>query len=300
MKLHLTLFVAGTLALVSTSCNAPEGSTATVTTAPSSDLDRCAVITASVVDAGFGETVSVRCDMQFAYIRSSADPGHDMMNGISLTNERVPVPAVRYELAIPLDPQRAKSITTLETALAVAVNGVPMYDYSDSLSATPRVYDHTSDMKEQGLLDRCNGRAGSADDYHYRAAPTCMVDTMDNAGAGTILGWALDGFPIYGGVNPDGSPIADGALDACNGQYDITFGYRYHTTSSAPYLPACLVGLVTGGRQQEIPPLTATEGVLAAPEDQTPHVVTSLTFTENVGGGRSMTYQHDGDRKSVV
>ena len=257
-------------------------------------LDRCAVITASVEDAGFGDTVSVTCDADYAYLLSSADPGHDMMNGLSVTNERVPVPAVGYTIAIPLHPERARMVSMQASALAVAVNGVAIHDYS-SASLPSSDYDPASDLKLQGELDRCNGRAGLADDYHYSAAPVCLMNRMENAGPGAILGWAFDGYPIYGAQNPDGSAIPAGTLDACNGQYDLTFGYRYHTTDAAPYVPRCLVGVRGPGHRSEILPLEAAAGVTTtAAEPSEARPVTNLVFAEDLVGGRSMSYVFEG------
>ena len=71
-----------------------------------------------------------------------------------------------------------------------------------------------------------------------------MIEQMKNAGDAAIIGWAYDGFPIYGDNNPDGTHIALDVLDVCNGQPDATFGYRYHTSTEAPYIIQCLMGEV--------------------------------------------------------
>ena len=57
------------------------------------DGTRCADVTASVNDAGFGEKVSVDCADGKAVIHSNSYPDHILMTGIVGTNEQVPVPA---------------------------------------------------------------------------------------------------------------------------------------------------------------------------------------------------------------
>jgi hypothetical protein len=49
-----------------------------------------------------------------------------------------------------------------------------------------------------------------------------MIDEMANAGDDAIIGWAFDGFPIYGHNNPDGSAIVAGVLEVGKGQAAAT------------------------------------------------------------------------------
>ena len=208
--------------------------------------DHCNAVAASVADAGFGGDVTVTCTDSHAIVTSDTYPDHEMMTGITGTNEQVPVPA-EYGAPILLAPTLASTPLTRDAALGVAVNGVPIYDYTGGGEMSQADLAHHQaqhDTIQTGQLDACGGHAGRGDDYHYHAAPTCMIEQMANAGDAAIIGWAFDGFPIYGDANPDGSVIADGTLDVCNGQADDTFGYRYHTSPDAPYIVQCLMGEV--------------------------------------------------------
>lgn len=89
--------------------------------------------------------------------------------------------------------------------MGVAVNGVPIYDYSTQGELDPYHYDPQHDTVRPGHLDNCGGHAGRGDDYHYHAAPTCMIEAMANRDDNPIIGWAYDGYPIYGDSNLDGS-----------------------------------------------------------------------------------------------
>lgn len=207
----------------------------------------CDAVAASVEDAGFADVVTVTCQDGQALISGDALPNHDMMTGIRGTNEQVPVPALNYYSPVQLAPTLASEPHTRDAALGVAVNGVPIYDYTAGGEMTQddlAVYQAHLDTVATGQLDECGGHAGRGDDYHYHAEPTCMIDQMANAGPDAIIGWGFDGFPIYAKTNPDGSAIADGALDVCNGQPDAIFGYRYHTSTDAPYIIQCLMGEV--------------------------------------------------------
>ncbi len=260
--------------------------------------DHCAAVTESVAEAGFDDSVTVTCTDSHAVIRSDTYPDHEKMTGIVGTNEQVPVPA-DYAAPILLAPTLGTTPLTRDAALGVAVNGVPIYDYTGGGEMSQADLAHHQaqhDTLQTGQLDVCGGHAGRGDDYHYHVKPTCMIDEMANAGDAAIIGWAFDGFPIYGDDNPDGSVIAEGALDVCNGQADGTFGYRYHTSEGPPYIVQCLMGVVADfDALPRVPPLVAADGRGAAPGRPPQGGVQNLVFSENPDGGRSMDYEFEGE-----
>lgn len=188
---------------------------------------------------------------------------------------------------------------TRDAALGVAVNDVPIYDYTGGGEMSQVDLAHHQarhDTIQTGQLDLCGGHAGRGDDYHYHARPTCMIDQMANAGDAAIIGWAFDGFPIYGDNNPDGSVIAEGDLGVCNGQADDTLGFRYHTSGDAPYIVQCLMGIVTGFDQlPRVPPLDLANGRRATPGRPPQGGVQNLVFIQNPDGTRSMDYSYEGE-----
>ncbi|MCK0118996.1 YHYH protein [Loktanella sp. F6476L] len=259
--------------------------------------DHCAAVADSVADAGFSASVTVTCTDSHATLTSDTFPDHDMMTGIVATNEQVPVPA-DYSAPILLAPVFSGTPLTRDAALGVAVNGVPIYDYTGGGEMTDADLAHHQaqhDTLQTGQLDVCGGHAGRGDDYHYHVAPSCMIAQMENAGPDAIIGWAFDGYPIYGDSNPDGSAIIAGSLDVCNGQMDDTFGYRYHTSPDAPYIVQCLMGVVADfDRLPRVRPLTATAGGGAEPGRPPRGGVEDLVFTQNDDGSRSMDYTYQG------
>lgn len=260
--------------------------------------DHCTAVTDSVADAGFDADVTVTCTDSHATLTSDTYPDHDLMTGIVGTNEQVPVPA-EYGAPIILAPTLGSTPMTRDAALGVAVNGVPIYDYTGGGEMSEADLAHHQaqhDTIQTNQLDVCGGHAGRGDDYHYHAAPTCMIEQMANAGDAAIIGWAFDGFPIYGDANPDGSAIADGALGVCNGQADDTFGYRYHTSPDAPYIVQCLMGEVPDfAALPRVRPLSAASGGGAEPGRPPQGGVEDLVFTQNEDGTRSMDYTYEGE-----
>ncbi len=256
----------------------------------STTTSRCQTISNSVSDAGFNsDVVAVSCDDTYAYITSDTYPDHDKMNGITGTNEQIPVPAVNNAAPIRLSPSGITGTTTIDASLGVAINGVPIYDYSSQGDLDVFNYDPNIDTFLLGQLDNCGGHAGRGDDYHYHARPTCMIDVMSNYSDSAVIGWAYDGYPIYDLNNPDGTAISSGDLDICNGKEDSTFGYRYHTSNEAPYVPQCLRGTID---QSVLPRVAPMQGRVTGTPPQ--GGVSNLTFSEKNGIVR-MDYTYQGE-----
>lgn len=264
------------------------------------DEEHCAVVAASVEEAGFADKVAVTCKAGQAIMTSDTYPDHTLMTGIVGTNEQVPIPAKNYAAPIPLEPKLGDTPQTRDAALGVAVNGVPIFDYTGGGEMSDEDLHHHQTQHDTLLtqqLDVCGGHAGRGDDYHYHVKPVCMIEQMENAGDAAIIGWAFDGFPIYGDNNPDGTSIKTDGLDVCNGQPDDIFGYRYHTSTQAPYIIQCLMGTVADIRDlPRVSPLTPAAGGPGMDPGRPPRGgVEDLVFKEDASGQRSMDYTYQGE-----
>lgn len=167
-----------------------------------------------------------------------------MMTGITQTILQVPTEQTftgANAWKIPMVPAIAASTTTAEDGpVGVAVNGIPIFNPCKQGGCI------NGDTKVLGELDTCNGHAGRADDYHYHAAPVCMMAEQSNPNFWDTnpIGWALDGFAIFGYNNPDGSVATrDGT---CGGNTlvheNAPAGYAYHVTDTSPYVLSCFKG----------------------------------------------------------
>lgn len=289
----IALFVA--FALACESGKTPT-STASKSVAPTAaDLEaastRCELITRSILEAGF--PVTITCDDTHAYLASSTYPTHDVMTGIVGSNEQTAVPAANYVSPLRLNPTKAKKFTSIDAAVGVAVNGVPIYDYTAQGDLDPAVYDVRGDTVVTGQLDICNGHAGRGDDYHYHASPKCMIDAMPNKDDNPIIGWGFDGYPLYGHKAPDGTAIEKGTLGVCNEVQDDTYGWRYHTSTYPPYIIQCLVGEVNERILPRVPPLRGVAGGDRRSGTPPRGGVENLVMTQT-GDKRVMTYSYKG------
>lgn len=185
---------------------------------------------------------AVSCDGTYGYVSSTGIPTHAMMNGITSSNLQVPIPQ-NFNGAngwkIPLAPAIAASPTSVtDGPIGIAINGVPIFN--------PSTQGGLGDTKSLGQLDTCNGHAGRADDYHYHAAPVCvMAGQPDSTYWNTHpIGWALDGFAIFGYNDASGTTAVRDSV--CGGNTlsvsNAPGGYSYHLTNTYPYVLSCLIG----------------------------------------------------------
>ena len=230
------------LAATSLTLNYTRGATVVTTPAVGTAAANCLLVGDSLLASTSGVATS-SCDTSYAYIASNGLPTHAMMNGISATNLQVPV-AQNFlgtnAWKIPLAPAIAASTTTANDGpIGVAINGVPIFNPCKQGGC------QNGDTKVLGELDACNGHAGRADDYHYHAAPTCLMAGKSASYWDTHpLGWALDGFAIYGYNNADGTVATRDGI--CGGNTSANqngpAGYSYHVTDASPYVLSCFRG----------------------------------------------------------
>ena len=209
------------------------------TTAPGSS-PACLTIRNSLQSKGLSGQASIACDGTYAYISEIDVTTDPTMNGITSTNLQAPVPQNflgANAWRIPLKPVLAASPADVSSGpLGVAINGIPIFNpcvQQGNCSAT------NGDTKALGQLDACNGHAGRSDDYHYHAAPVCMMAAQPASYWNTHpIGWALDGFAIFGYNDADGAVAIRDNICGGNTQPvpNAPQGYSYHVIDTFPYI----------------------------------------------------------------
>ena len=216
-----------------------------------------------------------------------------MMAGITGWQQQVPIPQCYVgpnSWSIPLNPQLAANPIPVNTihfirgALAVAVNGVPIFNPYTNAGV---------DAYLAGQLDNFGGHSGRADDYHYHIAPLHLYTQQTST---LPIAYALDGFAVYGSVEPDGSPMD--ALDVNHGHFGTDGVYNYHGTSSAPYMVGNMVGLVTEDATNQIIPQAQANPVRPGTNPLNGAVITSCV-PNGTGNGYILSYTLSGQNYSV-
>jgi uncharacterized protein (TIGR03437 family) len=195
---------------------------------------------------------SVNCDSTYAYVGSIDSTTDQTMNGITSTNLQVPTPQNFLGAngwKIPLNPAIAPAPTpVVDGPIGVAINGIPIFNPCTQGGTNCST---GGDTKSLGQLDTCNGHSGRADDYHYHAAPNCLMAEQPASYWNTHpLGWALDGFAIFGYNDANGATAQRDNI--CGGNtnpvQNAPAGYSYHVTDAYPYVVNnCLTGVPSPG-----------------------------------------------------
>ncbi|MFM7209301.1 MAG: YHYH protein, partial [Verrucomicrobiota bacterium] len=143
-----------------------------------------------------------------------------------------------------------------------------------------------------GELDRWGGHCGRADDYHYHAAPLHLQETLGKA---LPIAYALDGYPIYGLKEPDGSEPR--GLDAFNGHTMGALGYHYHASTRYPFINGGFHGEVTE-LEGQVDPQPRAQPVRPALQALRGAEITGYAGADKGQGGR-VTYKVGGKTGSV-
>jgi len=146
-----------------------------------------------------------------------------------------------YEFRISLYPEINPNgpTDTFLGPIGVSINGVPFFNEYESPTQTV-----TNQVIQS--FDPANGHPAPQGNYHYHFPPESLFTvTEDN-----FIGFAGDGFPVYGPKNPDGNNAQN--LDNFHGEYGPTPDfpdsiYHYHTNYTQPYIIGAFAGTLGTG-----------------------------------------------------
>jgi hypothetical protein len=91
----------------------------------------------------------------------------------------------------------------------VWTNGVSIFNVSDGMSYNNQgIWNRNAYYWEGGGFDDCLGHPQQQGEYHHHVIPICLVNMYDSLNHSPLIGYAFDGFPVYGPyayANADGS-----------------------------------------------------------------------------------------------
>lgn len=137
------------------------------------------------------------------------------------------------------EPNVESSPSCLGGEVGVMLTGVALFSAFDA------------DGRDAGaweVQDGCNGHPQNTGEYHYHTLSSCIQDTS----VSTVIGFALDGFPITGPKVGDNNILTTSDLDECHGiTSTITLDgeqvetYHYVMTQDFPYSASCFRATAT-------------------------------------------------------
>lgn len=139
----------------------------------------------------------IQYSSQYVYVSSSSIPYYSQGFGPWPNNPntpsnqnftfqfpRVPVPNVGNKTAVSLG------------NIGIWVNGVGMFNADDA--QTIMGWARNAYFFESASFDNCNGHPQQQGEYHHHVIPKCLFDINQTSQHSPILGYAFDGYPVYG------------------------------------------------------------------------------------------------------
>jgi hypothetical protein len=238
--------------------------------------------------AGWAKHISLEFDDKTNMIlRHNGLPDHEILSAyqaVSVIDNKstyvIKAQEQHMKLIIPLHPKLAAQKTSTKIGLiGIAISGGLFYAPYEADGKTLALSQKSMVIDGIAFIDSCNGHPNPfAVQYHYHGIPTCITDKLDKPGEHShLLGYLLDGFPIYGPQGDKGVILTPKDLDECNGIFSPTPEfpegvYHYIVTEAPPYTMPCFsgeielstspIGLFTRGADLSYPPPPMPPGAL--------------------------------------
>ena len=108
------------------------------------------------------------------------------------------------------------------------------------------------------IQDACQGHPQGAGAYHYHNLSSCVKDAAAANTHSALVGYAFDGFGIFGKRGEGGKLLSNSDLDECHGHTHTiewdgrqTSMYHYHATWEYPYTVGCFRGTPSQNATQQ-------------------------------------------------
>lgn len=172
--------------------------------------------------AGISSNVQqVQYSTNNVYISASCIPGYAI--GPWAGNPNIPANQ-NFVYKITRSPQQN---TATPTAIGLGhtgvwTNGVSIFNVSDAMSYNNAgVWYRNAYFWEGSGFDNCLGHPQQQGEYHHHVSPSCLYNINANTVHSPIIGYAFDGFPVYGAyayTNVNGT----GAIKRMQSSYSTT------------------------------------------------------------------------------
>lgn len=185
------------------------------------------VITAWAKSTGTGYSgikaniTKIQYSSNYVYISAASIPGYSIG---PWSNPNTPSD-MQFIFKFPLNPTEAATKTTVPLGhVGLWLNGVSIYNADDGQTYNSLgVWRRNAYVFEGSSFDSCKGHADVSKEYHHHVSPKCFYDYTATSVHSPILGFAFDGFPIYG---PYGYSTA---TDSTSGIKKLVSGYKTRT-----------------------------------------------------------------------
>ncbi len=142
-------------------------------------------------------------------------------------------------LSLPVNPTASAQPNCVGGEVGIMLSGVVIFSAFDA---------EGRDAVAHEVQDNCDGHPQRTGFYHYHSLSDCIVDTS-TSGHSSLVGYAFDGYGIFGYYGEDGAEVTNEDLDQCHGHTHVIEWdgqmvemYHYHATHEFPYVVGCFHG----------------------------------------------------------
>jgi hypothetical protein len=172
----------------------------------------------------------VQYSTAYVYVTATCIPGYDI--GPWQGNPNTPINEnFCYKITRTPAQNNGTATTTSLGHIGVWSNGVSIFNAKDAMSYNNQgIWLRNAYYFEGASFDDCLGHPAPNGEYHHHVNPTCLYDDTDSSKHAPIIGYAFDGFPVYGAwgfTNVDGT----GAIKR------MRSGYRTRNITDRTTLP---------------------------------------------------------------
>ena len=161
-----------------------------------------------------------------------------------------------FTLRLPADPTQAASPSCVPPGvIGFLLTGSALFSALDGPGR---------DAVAHEIQDSCGGHPERTGVYHYHSMTSCQEQSRQADGHSDLIGYAVDGFGIFGPKGEGGAPMVSADLGECHGHsHEIDWDgtrkvlFHYHATPDFPYTIGCLRG---GYDQQTVRAMTGGPG----------------------------------------
>jgi hypothetical protein len=138
-----------------------------------------------------------------------------------------------FQLILPANPVAAAKPSPLPMgAIGIMTTGSVIFNAVDDMGR---------DAAAHEIQDKCSGHPEMSKTYHYHNLSPC-IDDESTGKHSSLIGYALDGFGIYGKYGKSGELLSNADLDELHGHTHVVDWdgkqvemYHYHVTNEYPY-----------------------------------------------------------------
>jgi hypothetical protein len=202
-------------------------------------------------ETGYGgiatNVLSVHYTANDVYVTSTCIPGYDI--GPWTANPNLPANQdFCFRITRNPAPNTGNLVNTPLGHIGVWRNGVSIFNAKDGMSYNNQgVWNRDALVWEGISFDACLGHPAGNGEYHHHVSPNCLYDHLNDEQHSDLIGYAFDGYPIYGAhgyANPDGS----GGIIRMRSSYQLRTITDRTTLPNGTVLAANQYGPAIGGQ----------------------------------------------------